>query len=144
MGFRQASTRVSIREEWNEEEDVRNMYNVAPPAEVIFDDSENDSEDGGGNEYDIDQEVIYPHPSILNQTRRAKSLRRLASGSSIDTSSVGSMDKRNVTGPSMRAAANQPSGGSRCDIECGEDEVEEDGLVGESIHLLSPSPFNDR
>jgi hypothetical protein len=112
-GFREASARISIQAEWNEEEDVRSMYDIAPPAEVVFDD---DKDEQNANDEDIDSEgVIMPHPRILNQTRRLRSLRRLVTGN---------------------AEASQ----HLSDAEHGAVE-DDDGLVGESLLLLqSPIP----
>jgi len=92
LGFRPTSVRV--QDEWNEDTDVRSMYNVAPPAEVVFEDGDSESD-----EDELGREVVLPHPRILNQTRRARSLRRLCSSSTRDTSSTSSLDGLNGTTP---------------------------------------------
>jgi hypothetical protein len=125
-GFREASARISIEAEWNEEEDVRSMYDIAPPAEVVFDDDNDEQNADHDENMDTGDDVIMPHPSILNKTRRFRSLRRLVTS---NESFPGSVQK-------LRAEASQHLNGVLpCDAENGAVD-DDDGLVGESLLLL--------
>ncbi|CAB9497634.1 expressed unknown protein [Seminavis robusta] len=139
-GFRQASVRNFIQAEWNEENDVRDMYDIAPPAEVVFEDEDDVEEDDSDEDIDS-SEVVMPHPNVLNSTRRLKSLRRLVSNTSLDEAleSVGSTEKRREAVHAI-STKKHPHDVSKYDIENavgGEEDEDDDLLVGENIHLMS-------
>ena len=120
---------MSIEEEWNEEVDIRAYYGEAPPAQVVFDDdcsnhvaSDSDDEDGGLND------VRMPHPSILNKTRRLKSLRRLASGSSEESHITESGNNTGINNSPTSTTSGQGSRGE------GHDQRHEEG------EKIQPSP----
>jgi hypothetical protein len=77
MGRRGGSRRVM--EEWSEEEQVRNLYKVAPPAELIPEPEEEEEE-----AVEV-RPRRFPLPSILNRIRRLESLRQFVTRESMDS-----------------------------------------------------------
>ena len=128
-GFRQASARQYIQQEWNEEEHVRSMYNIAPPAEVVFEEEEEDEVEETTNHWNDDEDtedtVGMPHPNILNRIKRLKSLRRLTSARSLQAL--------------MQSTEKKSENEARREYD-DDDDKENVVETGERIHLLSAPP----